>query len=72
MESEQATPLLSQTQRLKEFSQEGRLSLDVMRAIMLVCRVVKTRDFMIMSKHHLKNKNLLLEAKGFFDKLKAK
>ena len=34
MESEQATPSLSQTQRLKKFSQEGRLSLDVMRAIM--------------------------------------
>jgi len=34
MESEQATPSLSQTQRLKKFSQEERLSLDVMRAIM--------------------------------------
>ena len=34
MESEQATPSLSQAQRLKKFSQEGRLSLDVMRAIM--------------------------------------
>lgn len=34
MESEQATPSLSQAQRLKKFSQAGRLSLDVMRAIM--------------------------------------
>ena len=34
MESEQATPSLSQAQRLKKFSQQGRLSLDVMRAIM--------------------------------------
>ena len=34
MESEQATPSLSQAQRLKKFSQEGHLSLDVMRAIM--------------------------------------
>ncbi len=34
MESEQATPSLSQAQRLKKFSQEGRLSLDVMRVIM--------------------------------------
>jgi len=34
MESEQATPSLSQAQRLKKFSQEGRLSLEVMRAIM--------------------------------------
>ena len=34
MESEQATPSLSQAQRLKKFSQEGTLSQDVMRAIM--------------------------------------
>ena len=34
MDSEQATPSLSQAQRLKKFSQEGNLSLDVMRAIM--------------------------------------
>lgn len=34
MDSEQATPSLSQAQRLKKFSQEGRLSMDVMRAIM--------------------------------------
>ena len=34
MDSEQATPSLSQAQRLKKFSQEGHLSLDVMRAIM--------------------------------------
>lgn len=34
MESEQATPSISQAQRLKKFSQEGHLSLDVMRAIM--------------------------------------
>ena len=34
MESEQATPSLSQAQRLKRFSQEGKLSIDVMRAIM--------------------------------------
>ena len=33
MESEQTTPSLSQAQRLKKFSQEGHLSLDVMRAI---------------------------------------
>lgn len=32
MESEQTTPSLSQAQRLKKFSQEGHLSLDVMRA----------------------------------------
>ncbi len=32
--SEQATPSLSQAQRLKKFSQEGRLNIDVMRAIM--------------------------------------
>ena len=34
MYSEQATPSLSQAQRLKKFSQEGHLSIDVMRAIM--------------------------------------
>jgi ParB family chromosome partitioning protein len=34
MDSEQATPSLSQAQRLKKFSQEGTLSVDVMRAIM--------------------------------------
>ena len=32
--SEQSTPSLSQSQRLKKFSQEGRLSADVMRAIL--------------------------------------
>lgn len=34
MDSEQATPSLSQAQRLKKFSQEGTLSIDVIRAIM--------------------------------------
>ena len=34
MDSEQATPSLSQAQRLKKFSQDGKLSLDVMTAIM--------------------------------------
>jgi len=34
MESEQTTPSLSQAQRLKKFSQEGELSVDVMRVIM--------------------------------------
>ena len=34
MDSEQATPSLSQAQRLKKFSHEGHLSIDVMRAIM--------------------------------------
>lgn len=34
MDSEQATPSLSQAQRLKKFGQEGRLSEDVMRAIL--------------------------------------
>ena len=34
MESEQSTPSLSQAQRLKKFSREGSLSVDVMRAIM--------------------------------------
>ena len=34
MDSEQATPSLSQAQRLKKFSQEGRLNIEVMRAIM--------------------------------------
>ena len=34
IDSEQATPSLSQAQRLKKFSQEGTLSIDVMRAIM--------------------------------------
>ena len=34
MESEQTTPSLSHAQRLKKFSQEGKLSVDVMRAIM--------------------------------------
>ena len=34
MDSEQATPSLSQAQRLKKFSQEDHLSIDVMRAIM--------------------------------------
>ena len=33
MDSEQATPSLSQAQRLKKFSQDGSLSVDVMRAI---------------------------------------
>lgn len=34
MDSEQFTPSLSQAQRLKKFSQEGRLSEDIMRAIL--------------------------------------
>jgi len=34
MESEQSTPSLSQAQRLKKFSREDSLSIDVMRAIM--------------------------------------
>ncbi len=34
MDSEQATPSLSQAQRLKKFSQEGRLDINVMRTIM--------------------------------------
>ena len=34
MDSEQATPSLSQAQRLKRFSQEGTLNIDMMRAIM--------------------------------------
>ena len=34
MDSEQATPSLSQAQRMKKFSQEGKLSFDVMTAIM--------------------------------------
>ena len=34
IDSEQATPSLSQAQRLKKFSMEGHLSIDVMRAIM--------------------------------------
>ena len=34
MDSEQATPSLSQAQRLKKFSQQNMLSLDVMRAVM--------------------------------------
>ena len=34
MESEQSTPSLSQAQRLKKFSQEGKLTPDVMTAIM--------------------------------------
>ena len=34
MDSEQATPSLSQAQRLKQYSQEGHLTLDMMRVIM--------------------------------------
>ncbi len=34
MDSEQATPSLSQAQRLKKYSQEGHLNLDMMRVIM--------------------------------------
>ena len=34
MDSEQATPSLSQAQRLKKYSQEGHLTLDMMRGIM--------------------------------------
>jgi ParB family chromosome partitioning protein len=34
MDMEQATPSLSQAQRLKKFSSEGKLSLEVMSAIM--------------------------------------
>ncbi len=50
MESEQATPSLSQAQLLKRFSQEGTLSIDVMRAIMSeekkieIDRVTRTSD----------------------------
>ena len=33
-DSEQATPSLSQAQRLKQFSQRGELTAEVMRAIM--------------------------------------
>ena len=41
MDSEQATPSLSQAQRLKKYSQEGHLTLDMMRVIM---GVEKKRD----------------------------
>lgn len=34
MDSEQATPSLSQAQRLKQFSQRGELTAEVMRTIM--------------------------------------
>ena len=34
MDSEQATPLSPQAQRLKKYSQEGHLTLDMMRVIM--------------------------------------
>ena len=34
MDSEQATPSLSQAQRLKKYSQEGHLTLDMMRVVM--------------------------------------
>ena len=34
MDSEQATPSFSQAQRLKKYSQEGHLTLDMMRVIM--------------------------------------
>ena len=34
LDDDQATPSLSQAQRMKKFSQEGRLNIDVMRAIM--------------------------------------
>ena len=34
MDSEQATPSLSQAQRLKQFSQRGELTAEAMRAIM--------------------------------------
>ena len=34
MDSEQATPSLSQAQRLKKYSKEGHLTLDMMRVIM--------------------------------------
>ena len=34
MDSEQATPSISQAQRLKKYSQEGHLTLDIMRVIM--------------------------------------
>ena len=34
MDSEQTTPSLSQAQRMKKFSQEGRLNIDVMCAIL--------------------------------------
>ncbi len=34
MDSEQATPSLSQAQRLKQFSQRGELTAEVMRSIM--------------------------------------
>ena len=38
MDSEQATPSLSQAQRLKKYSQEGHLTLDMMRVIMEIGR----------------------------------
>ena len=50
MDSEQATPSLSQAQRLKKFSQEGSLTMDVMRAVMGeekkrdLCKVTFTSD----------------------------
>jgi len=50
MESEQATPSLSQAQRLKRFSQEGRLTPDLMTGILSeekkndIDRVIFTRD----------------------------
>ena len=34
VDSQQATPSLSQAQRLKKYSQEGHLTLDMMRVIM--------------------------------------
>ena len=55
MDSEQATPSLSQAQRLKKYSQEGHLTLDMMRVIMGeekksdLDRVTFTSDTLILS-----------------------
>ena len=36
---------------------------------MAVFRIEKTRDYTVMSNHHLKNKNLTLKAKGLMSVL---
>ncbi|MBR4068697.1 MAG: helix-turn-helix domain-containing protein, partial [Clostridia bacterium] len=36
---------------------------------MAVFRIEKTRDYTVMSNHHLKNKNLTLKAKGLMSLL---
>ena len=73
MDSEQATPSLSQAQRLKKYSQEGHLTLDMMRVIMGEEKKSDLDDdaaTIIMVDSNLQRESLLPSERAFAYKMK--